>query len=107
VTVAFDSKHGSLKYTADKFATWQENLRAIALGLEALRKVDRYGVTTRGEQYTGWKALPAGESEPNVERGRSLIEEFGGVKQALMATHPDRGGDPARFADVQAARASA
>jgi hypothetical protein len=34
------------------------NARAIALGLEALRKVDRYRITKRGEQYTGWSALP-------------------------------------------------
>src|SRR5690349_2449130 len=32
VIVAFESRHGPLKYTADKFATWTENLRAIALG---------------------------------------------------------------------------
>lgn len=60
VIVAFESDHGPLKYTADKFATWTENVRAIALGLEALRKVDRYGMTSRGEQYSGWKALPSG-----------------------------------------------
>lgn len=106
VTVAFESNHGPLKYTADKFATWTENLRAIALGLEALRKVDRYGMTSRGEQYAGWKALPAGDG-PNVERGRRIIERHGGVRQALMATHPDRGGDAADFADVQAAREAA
>lgn len=104
VTVAFESSHGPLKYTVDRFATWTENVRAIALGLEALRKVDRYGVTSRGEQYAGWKALPAGDG-PSVERGRELIEAHGGVRQALMATHPDHGGDPADFADVQAARA--
>lgn len=38
---------------------WQINLRAIALGLEALRKLDRYGITSRGEQYTGWRAIEA------------------------------------------------
>jgi hypothetical protein len=103
VTVAFESKHGPLKYTADKFATWQENLRAIALGLEALRKVDRYGMTSRGEQYAGWKALPMGDG-PSVERGRTIIREHGSVRAALMATHPDQGGDAALFADVQAAR---
>lgn len=103
VTVAFESRHGPLKYTADKFATWQENLRAIALGLEALRKVDRYGMTSRGEQYAGWKALPAG-SGPTAGRGRELIREHGSVRAALMATHPDHGGDPEDFASVQAAR---
>ena len=104
VTVAFDSRHGPLKYTADKFATWQENLRAIALGLEALRKVDRYGMTSRGEQYAGWKALPSGENGLR-ERGEELIRRHGSVRLALMATHPDHGGDPAEFAAVQAARA--
>lgn len=58
VILAFESKHGPLKYPCDRFTFWQDNLRAIALALEALRKVERYGVTTRGEQYTGWKQLP-------------------------------------------------
>lgn len=103
VTVAFESTHGPLKYTADRFTTWMENLRAVALGLEALRKVDRYGMTSRGEQYAGWKALPAGDG-PSAERGRELIRVHGGVREALMATHPDRGGEARDFADVQAAR---
>jgi hypothetical protein len=58
VTVAFKSNHGPLKYTADKFATWTENLRAIALGLEALRKVDRYGVTRGGRRYLQRRPRP-------------------------------------------------
>lgn len=105
VIVAFDSKHGPLKYTADKFATWTENLRAIALGLEALRKVDRYGMTSRGEQYTGWKALPS-PTDSLVERGRTIIGEHGGnVRTALAAVHPDReGGDEELFKAVSAAR---
>lgn len=37
---------------------WQANVRAIALSLEALRAVDRHGVTKRGEQYVGFGALP-------------------------------------------------
>src|SRR4051794_38059199 len=51
---------GPLRYATDLFTTWQDNFRAIALGLEALRKVERYGITTRGEQYQGFKALPPG-----------------------------------------------
>lgn len=31
--------------------------RAVVLSLAALRAVDRYGVTGRGEQYKGFKAL--------------------------------------------------
>lgn len=87
----------------DAFPHWQDNVRAIALGLEALRKVDRYGIGKRGEQYVGWRALPAGDAG-EVDRGRDLIEEAGGVRAALKCHHPDHGGDPADFSAVQAAR---
>ena len=82
--------------------SWQDNLRAIALGLEALRAVSRYGITTGiGEQYAGFLQLTGG---PNPEAGRQLVEEAGGIRQALLKHHPDQGGDPRRFADVQAYR---
>lgn len=57
VVVSFDSRHGPLRYATDVFDDWRSNLRAIALALEALRAVDRYGVTRRGEQYQGWTAI--------------------------------------------------
>ncbi|HTU15669.1 MAG TPA: hypothetical protein VMF31_10750 [Solirubrobacterales bacterium] len=106
VIVAFDSKHGPLKYATAEFDRWEDNLRGIAKGLEALRMVDRYGITKRGEQYTGWKALPAaGETEQSqIDRGRGLIADYHGVNAALRATHPDHGGDPEDFMAVQAAR---
>lgn len=103
VILTFDSMHGPLSYPCDTFEDWQANVRAIALALEALRKVDRYGVTKRGEQYTGWKAIPASTSA-SPSRGRELIEKHGSVKAALFATHPDRGGSSEDFMAVQAAR---
>lgn len=57
VILSIESKHGPLSYPCDRFDRWQDNLRAIALSLEALRKVDRYGVTRNAEQYTGFKAI--------------------------------------------------
>lgn len=59
VAVSFESDHGPLRYATDAYDGWQANVRAIALALQALRAVDRYGVTHRGEQYVGWKALAA------------------------------------------------
>jgi len=66
--LVFDSAHGQLTYGTDRFVRnyrgprddWKHNLRALALGLEALRKVDRYGIGEAGAQYTGYAALPAG-----------------------------------------------
>lgn len=66
VILAFDSAYGPLKYASGAFRGWKDNLRAIALGLESLRRVDRYGITKRGEQYTGWRALPSGSQAEYV-----------------------------------------
>ena len=65
VAISFESKHGPLRYLCDTYDTpawkvrgtqqaWQANVRAIALGLEALRTVDRYGISHDGEQYRGF-----------------------------------------------------
>lgn len=115
IALAFDSQHGPLRYSADSFTDWRDNLRAIALGLEALRKVDRYGITSGGEQYKGWKALP---STPSGETPRQVLIRLADLvedervssrsfyRAAVLRTHPDSGGDPADFAKVQAARSA-
>jgi hypothetical protein len=128
VAVAMDTKWGPLRYSSDRYWDWRDNLRAIALSLEALRAVDRYGVSTRGEQYTGWAALPAGSSGGFTsadEAGRWLMAEAypegwdGGdlvdvlesegaldtaYRNAARRLHPDVGGDPEDFKRLNAAR---
>lgn len=98
VEISFDSDHGRLTYATDTCDLWQHNVRSIALGLEALRAVDRYGITQSGQQYAGFVALAA---DNRLSRGRRLVEEHGSIKEALMATHPDRGGDPKDFIAVR------
>lgn len=123
VILSFDSKHGPLSYPCDQFPRWQENVRAIALALEALRKVDRYGVTRRAEQYTGWKALPDPHAlsltveqacaflarEAGIGTATSVHLSAGGFRRAYKAAaarlHPDAGGDPRRFDKLQQAKA--
>lgn len=108
VILAFDSKWGPLQYATDEFQTWQDNLRAIALAMEALRKVDRYGVSKRGEQYKGWKAIPASTDPADAiqtrEQARAVLDAYGSVKDAIRSTHPDTGGDETEFRKVQRAR---
>jgi hypothetical protein len=58
VIISFTGKSGELSFPCDTYQNWQHNLHAIALALEALRAVDRYGVTQRAEQYKGWAKLP-------------------------------------------------
>lgn len=94
IRVSFTSKHGPLVYASDSCAYWQHNVRSIALGLEALRAVDRYGITRRAEQYAGWRQIGAGPSivtEPPMDRERAariLIEAAypaGGDERELAA----------------------
>lgn len=59
VILNIDGSKGPMSMPCDKFDRWQDNLRAIALSLEALRKVDRYGTTPGNEQYRGWLAIEA------------------------------------------------
>lgn len=84
VRVAFESMHGPLVYSCDTYVgrwsndppDWQINIRAIALGLQALRAADRYGITRRGEQYAGFKALPAGRAMPASHMTRTEAAEL-------------------------------
>jgi hypothetical protein len=111
--VSLDTPRGPLRFATDMYeqrwgyglTSWQANVRAIALGLEALRAVDRYGITHRAEQYRGWLQLTAGDGAPTtLEEALALLDSFGGPKAAVRATHPDRGGDPQLFRRVMAAR---
>jgi hypothetical protein len=120
VRLSFESKHGPLTYATDAFdgtysrPAWQQNLRAIALGLEALRKVDRYGIARSGEQYRGWRAIEAaGSDSPMQVLTRWAGPVFGDryrddlpklARFARVGAHPDRnGGDHTGSDEVLAA----
>lgn len=104
VAVSFVGRWGPMRLACDRFTDWRHNLRAIALGLGDLRRIDRYGLGRSGEQYRGWLALESGDPRTaEQERGRELIRRHGGVRAAQLATHPDRGGRTEEFLAVQAA----
>ncbi len=133
--VSFDSRHGPLRYATDLFTGngnyghlpgWQANIRAIALGLEALRRVDRYGISRSGEQYRGWNELGAGTPMPAAQMTRADAIEILGMATAMLGArdalrdgtldpheawraaakffHPDAGGDPDMFRRLTEAR---
>jgi hypothetical protein len=64
-----------LTYAVDRFPTWQNNLRAVAQGLEALRKVQRYGMGSGYEQYAGYRALPEVVSQ-SPEQAREVLARY-------------------------------
>jgi hypothetical protein len=115
VILSFDTKAGHFRYAADRFTHWHDNLRAIALGLEALRKIERYGIGSGTEQYTGFLQLDAGPRPPlTVDEAVSLFAGLLTVSEkyvrdrwwdrrddfwrtASKLTHPDTGGDAESF----------
>lgn len=125
---------GTLTYSCDRFVrpvyrrdsgpSWQHNLRAIALGLEALRTVDRYGIADRDQQYAGYREIGSGATPmgpPTVEGAARFIAEtvdpgwlvdvendpffaLSIFRDAAKLAHPDAGGDPEVFKRLTAAR---
>lgn len=88
VILSFESKHGPLSYPCDRFHDWQDNVRAIALALEALRKVDRYGVTRKAEQYKGWSKLPPPNSPMSIREAAEQLRKCGGGSvDVIISSH--------------------
>lgn len=119
VILTFQSKHGPISFPCDTYSSWEDNLRAIALSLENLRAVDRYGVTKRAEQYRGWQALPAPGDVMPYSRDEAIevvlrLSGFATIdtpeaceaayKKAALKVHPDRNnGKDTEFKKLQAA----
>jgi hypothetical protein len=99
VIVSFEADQGPLRFSCDRFsdgwnrkAGWRDNLRAVALALEALRKIDRYGIGSGREQYVGFNALPPGQ--PMAMGAAMTIEEA--ARLLAECSVPNATGDDAR-----------
>jgi len=79
--------HGILVYDTDRFPHWHTNLRAITLGLEALRKIERYGIAKRGQQTADLPADPDGLllALGRFAAGRVEVVVWPAVKHPLVA----------------------
>lgn len=141
IIVSLDTRQGPLSFPCDTFTSqwygeegWHANARAIALGMESLRKLERYGITGHGEQYVGWKQLGtggpiatgSGEEPMDAEQAARILLDAAGLsiqtdtligvleggetfrsvaRKAMAATHPDHhGGDDQAFKLVERAR---
>ena len=113
VVLEFTSNGRRFEYVADKFLTQHENIRAIALTLEHLRAVDRYGLTDERQQYAGFLALEGATPMPAgfisyEEARRYLLDVAPGsydtdatlLRFAKRKAHPDTGGDADTFQRV-------
>jgi hypothetical protein len=98
VIVSFEvndnGKRSAMQYECDRFTFWEDNVRAIALALEALRKVDRYGIGRPGAQYKGYLALPPApirmDGMSDLQAAELLCKHAGHVNSYAMRVLEDR-----------------
>jgi hypothetical protein len=123
VVLTFTRKKVPYVFACDHFQRWQDNLRAIALGLDGLRRLERYHIGQSGDQYRGWQALPASTTAAfTTEQAAACLARLSGngataadiagnverarhaYRRAAANTHPDNNGSTGNFQLVQEAK---
>lgn len=99
----------------DKWDNVEQNLRAVALTVEALRGLDRWGAKEMVDAaFRGFKALPATAIvTPYTKRAWYEVLEVSqtaspevikaAYRQKMLKAHPDQGGSTEAFQEVQTA----
>ena len=92
----------------DRWLYIQENLHAVTLTIQALRGIERWGSSAMVQSaFQGFQALPAPDGDPravlNVGPNASWEVIVKAYKAQRFEHHPDRGGDPEKFIQVQEA----
>lgn len=114
VAVYFTYRKKQMCFACDRWAKVDDNMHAIALTIEALRGVARWGTGDMMEAaFTGFAALPPPITAAQPWRGVLGFDTVGTPTKAMVEaaykllrgkTHPDReGGSEAAFLAVQSA----
>ena len=114
VVLTYYVKGEAFSFPCDTYSWWEDNLRAIGLSLEALRTVNRYGVTQGSEQYQGFKRLEAPVYKSKQDEAYEFIAKHSGAtvqgartdvdgcyRTAARKLHPDLGGSHELFVKLQ------
>lgn len=104
-----------LAIPCDRWNNVASNVQAIALTVEAMRGMNRWGAKHMiRAMFTGFKALPSGGTPKRTFREVLDMETTGGIELAesryrVLATlrHPDRGGSHEAMAELNEAIAEA
>lgn len=112
--IYFDRKGKPIAIGCDRYVDLQSNMRAITLTLGAIRGIERWGSSELLERsVAGFAELPAPGAIVNVDRpywavlaiapDASLDVAEAVYRSLVKKHHPDVGGDPSRFLEIQAA----
>jgi hypothetical protein len=99
----------------DQYYRVADNLAAIAATLDAMRAIERHGgAAILDRAFKGFAALPEKASQhwrntlgisPDVKASIDLVEDR--FRALAHVHHPDKGGDPEKFMEIQQAREAA
>lgn len=102
-------------FPCDRWTAVEDNLHAIALSIEALRGLDRWGAKEMvAAAFQGFKALPAASIVTpyqarvwwdvlEVSQNASPETIRAAYRSLLLKNHPDQGGDERKFHEIQKA----
>ena len=113
VAAYFALKGKPMVMACDQHVRAEENMRSLALAIEAMRSLARHGGGLMMERaFEGFAALPAPGTVPwrstlQVGAGATLADAETAFRRLARERHPDRGGSDAMMADLNAARAAA
>jgi len=109
--VYFDLKREPRCLACDKWDRVADNIAAIANHIDALRRIDRYGVGTLEQAFTGYTALPPTAADwwivLGLDRSASLERIEQRFRELAREHHPDKGGDHDTMSRFTAAREAA
>lgn len=94
----------------DTYTTVAGNIAAVAAHIEATRAIERHGVASVREMFSGFAALPAPKSWweiLGVRQNATRSEIESAFRLAARRAHPDSGGSNAAMAELNDARAAA
>lgn len=109
--VYFQLRKRPIVLACDRWNTVAGNIAAIAAHIEAMRGMERWGVGSVEQLFTGYLRLPA-PMVPDDWRGvlgdpATLAEAEATWRRKIRDAHPDRGGSAAKAAALNAAIAAA
>jgi hypothetical protein len=108
VAVYFSVDNKAMALCCDKWNTVEANLRALVMSVDAMRGLDRWGVSEiMNRAFMGFKALPEkAASFPwwevlGLSRTCTRKEIEAAYKKKIKLHHPDNGGDPHKWEELQ------
>jgi DnaJ-domain-containing protein 1 len=92
----------------DKWTRVADNIAALAAHIDAIRRIDRYGVGSLDQAFRGYTALQPATCEwwlvLGVERNAPIEKIEAAFTKLAKEHHPDRGGDANQMARLTEAR---